>query len=158
MLSKLRKQRRIEKFFINMTVMKSNYHEMERFTKMGLKLGCDSVFFHKIFGIQNLEENINIFPNSSVFREIKKILNKSAFKNKKVRAVTLSHQTLVYTKWPFLSRLFWINFMEKHKFFRLSNHKTLFSNTLEIAADSGLPVASHAKKSISHFIRSTYAR
>jgi len=86
-ISKLKKQQKIEKFFINMTVMKSNYKELKDFALMGKKLDCDKVYFHKIFGLrylQDLEENINIFPDLKILKRIKIILKDPFFNSPQV--------------------------------------------------------------------------
>jgi len=87
-ISKLRKAGKIEKFYINMTVMKSNIKDLEKFADFGLSLGCDGIFYSKIFGTENLnnpQENINEFPYPKDLMRIKKILKNPIFDNKKVK-------------------------------------------------------------------------
>lgn len=83
-ISQLRKKGKIKKFFINMTVMKSNAHQLEEFAKMGLKLGCDHINFSKIFGGKNFKENIFSFPHQALIEKIKQSLKNPIFKNAKV--------------------------------------------------------------------------
>jgi MoaA/NifB/PqqE/SkfB family radical SAM enzyme len=91
-ISKLRKKGEFKKFYINMTVMKSNYNEIREFAQMGLDLDCDQVFFNKIFGFLNpiAEENINKFPKTKIFRDIKKQLSDPIFSSPKVNITGIS--------------------------------------------------------------------
>ncbi len=83
-ISQLRKNGKIGRLFINMTVMRSNVHQLEDFAKMGLKLGCDHINFSKIFGVKNIRENIFLFPHSPLIKTIKRVTKKSIFTNKKI--------------------------------------------------------------------------
>ncbi|MBN1262735.1 MAG: radical SAM protein [Candidatus Pacebacteria bacterium] len=85
--SSLRKRKRIDCFIINFTVMRANYHQMADFVRLGLKFGCDQIRFNRIFGfrhLENIEENINLFPDPKILLEIKKILQNPLFKNSRV--------------------------------------------------------------------------
>lgn len=79
-IGKLRKSNKINYFYINMVVMKSNYQEMKDFVFLGKKLGCDEVNFQRITGLHNLEENINDFPDPKIIQEIAKSLRDPIFK------------------------------------------------------------------------------
>jgi MoaA/NifB/PqqE/SkfB family radical SAM enzyme len=82
MLSELRKKRKIKSFFINMTVMRSNYKEMVGFAKLGIELGCDRVYFSKIFGDEYLPdrtESIFLLPETEIIDEIDTILSHPVF-------------------------------------------------------------------------------
>lgn len=82
-ISRLRKKRKINYFYINMVVMKSNFKEMKDFVLLGKKLGCDEVNFQKITGLHNFKENFNDFNDSGIIAKIKEILKDPVFKGEK---------------------------------------------------------------------------
>jgi molybdenum cofactor biosynthesis enzyme MoaA len=84
LISSLRQRNCFKKFFINFTVMKSNHKELLEFARLGLSLGCDRVYFNKIFDLQNLEENINMFPKSYIYSSIKKQLKEPIFNDDRI--------------------------------------------------------------------------
>lgn len=87
LLSKLRKQKRIGKFYINMTVMRSNFKEIKDFALMGKNLGCDGIYFAKIFGLKDLKdikENVNFFADPKILKEIKQTLKQAIFKQPQI--------------------------------------------------------------------------
>lgn len=88
-ISQLRKNNKINNLVINMTVMKSNYKELVKFAKMGLKFNCDYIHYRKIFGAQTLTENINTFTNKKAIDSIKKSLQDPVFDNPKINTKAL---------------------------------------------------------------------
>ncbi len=91
-LSDLRKANKFESFHINFVVMKSNYKEMANFARLGLELGCDCVYFSKIFGVTPdcIDENVFLFPDRKILREIKHILKDPVFDNPRIDISNLS--------------------------------------------------------------------
>lgn len=83
-ISELRRQNRFKEFNITFVVIKSNYHDMQKFVELGLELGCDKIIFQKVFGKADIEENINLTKNKEVFSEIGRILKDPIFNNPKV--------------------------------------------------------------------------
>lgn len=94
-LAKLRRQVKFKSFRINMVVMRSNYHEMKQFARLGIRLGCDTVLFSKIYGhftLGCLQENINFLRGESkIFQEIRKILSDPIFKHPAMNTVQLAN-------------------------------------------------------------------
>lgn len=92
-LSDLRKANKFESFHINFIVMRSNYKEMVDFARMGIKLGCDCVYFSKIFGVTPdcVDENIFLFNDRKIIKEIKHILKDPIFDNPRVDVNNLLH-------------------------------------------------------------------
>lgn len=83
-IADLRRNNIFKKFTISFIVMKSNYKEMNDFAELGLRLGCDGIVFQKIFGYENIRENINFTQNMGVFSEIAEILTDPIFNCKGV--------------------------------------------------------------------------
>ena len=84
LISELRRQNLFSFFFINFIVMKSNYQEMKDFADLGRKLGCDRIFFQKIFGCADIRENINFTNNKRVLTEVATILADPVFSRREV--------------------------------------------------------------------------
>jgi MoaA/NifB/PqqE/SkfB family radical SAM enzyme len=107
MLAYLRKKGKIDNFFINFTVMKSNYKKIKDFVKLGEKLKVDKIYFNKIFGfrnLQDLEENINLPPNPNILSKIKKIIKNPVFNSNKVDITKI----IDYKKTDFSKLNFWL--------------------------------------------------
>lgn len=93
MISALRKKKRFTSFTISFVVMKSNYHEMKDFVKMGFALGCDRILFQRIFGAVTPEENINFTRNIQAMKDIGTILRDPIFSDPRVDISTVRDYT-----------------------------------------------------------------
>jgi MoaA/NifB/PqqE/SkfB family radical SAM enzyme len=82
-IGNLRREHKIDYFYINMVVMRSNYQEMKEFVLLAKSLGCDEANFQKVTGMFNLEENINDFSDPKISKEIAEILKDPIFKGEK---------------------------------------------------------------------------
>lgn len=96
-ISQLRKENKIEYFRINFVVQRRNYLEMEKFIRLGIKLGVDNVFFTKILNwgtfsdeefsrVSMMEKDMQA-PN----KELAEILDRDIFKNKIVDLGTIQY-------------------------------------------------------------------
>lgn len=95
-ISELRKQNIFTHFCINFCVMKSNYHELREFAKLGLDLGCDRIFFQKVVGLADIRENINFLNNKKAFVEIANLLNDPIFQNPRVDTTVIDQYQKKY--------------------------------------------------------------
>jgi len=101
LISKLRKEKRINYHFMSFVVMKSNYLEIKEFTRMALEeFHCDTVLFQKIFGMIDADENINFSPNRKILIEIKKLLNDPLFKDPRVDTNMIAEYFTIDEKKP----------------------------------------------------------
>jgi MoaA/NifB/PqqE/SkfB family radical SAM enzyme len=95
LISDLRQQKKFETFSVTFVVMKSNYHEMKQFVKMGLRLKADRIVFQKIFGMASVKENINLTHNKEAFIQIANIICDPIFRHPAVD-ITLIQEYLKY--------------------------------------------------------------
>lgn len=109
LISSLRKRQYFNAFIISFIVMKSNYTEIKEFARLGLKLGCDTVLYQKIYGNENLRENINLSKNTKIMVEIANILKDPIFRQKRMNTTLIddycklsnkksNRKTTLYTK------------------------------------------------------------
>lgn len=102
-ISELRRQNVFHYFCLNFCVMKSNYREMKKSVQLGLELGCDKIFFQKVFGLADIRENINFTDNQTVFAEIALILADPIFSRPEVDTAQIDG----YRKYLHKGTFFW---------------------------------------------------
>ena len=93
-ISGLRKEKRIKRLCINMTVQKRNLYEMVDFAKWGLSLGCDSIYFLRVrnWGTFATEEFLDLdvcAPTHPLFDDYSTIVRNEVFANRRVSLGTL---------------------------------------------------------------------
>ena len=108
-ISELRRQDLVSEFAINFIVMRSNYREMKDFVSLGLSLGCDRIFFQKIFGLADIRENINFTRDRKVLTEVADVLADPIFSHPEVNTALVDE----YRKYQGQSAGFWGNLVTK---------------------------------------------